>query len=59
MTPFLNPTRVVLMAILIGSQGVLAIPIAFATAATAEALALGGILSFKTGRRLAVAEASA
>lgn len=63
-TPLLTNTlqvgsRVVLMAILIGSQGVLAIPIAFATAATGEALALSGILSFKIGRRLAVAEASA
>ncbi len=44
--------RGTIMALLLGSQGVLAIPIAFAVMATVETLALAGVLLLKMQRRL-------
>ena len=57
-TPLLTNTfqiagRGTLMAVLVGSQGVVAIPIAFAVMAGAEALALGSVLALRLRSRLA------
>jgi hypothetical protein len=57
-TPLLSNTlqlslRTLLMALLLGSLGVRAVPLAFAAGATLEASALGTILLVRATRRIA------
>ncbi len=52
-------TRAAIIAVILHSRGVVAIPIAFAAAASAEALVLGWVLWLKIRKRVSMAEALA